>query len=147
MKIYNPLGLSGPTTLEEKVLYRVVSESQSPWDQVFSKKHTTNRQMWGKSLPDKVEVPWSIVQHQEEINSISLHAFCDISSWGLSAAVYAVMHQPSGILQGLVAAKSRITRKGLTILRLELVAGHMATNLVLNAKETLQRFLITSFHC
>lgn len=101
----------------------------------------------GKNLPDKVEVPWSIIQCQEEISSISLYAFHDASSQGLSAAVYAIMHQPSGILQGLVAAKSRIVKRGLTILRFKLVADHMATNLVHNLKETRQRFLIASVHC
>ena len=73
-------------------------------------------------------MPRSIVEDQEEINYINLHAFGDASSQGLSAAVYAVMHQPSDISQGLVAAKSRIGKNGLTILRLKLVAGNTATN-------------------
>ena len=44
-----------------------------------------------------------IVQHREEINSISLRAFGDASSQGLSAAVYTITHQQSGISKGLVS--------------------------------------------
>ena len=70
-------------------------------------------------------MPRSIAQDQEEINSINLHAFGEASSQGLSTAVYAVTHQPSGISQVLVAAKYRMGKKGLAIPRLQLVAGKM----------------------
>ena len=70
-------------------------------------------------------MPRSIAQDQEEINSINLHAFGEASSQGLSTAVYAVRHQSSGISQVLVAAKSRMGKKGLAIPRLQLVAGKM----------------------
>jgi len=54
--------------------------------------------------------------------------------------VYAITHQPLGILQGLVAAKSSIAKKGVTIPRLQPLAGQMATNLVHNVKGALQGF-------
>ena len=60
------------------------------------------------------------------------------SGKAVSAAVYAVVEQPSGMNQGLVTAKSRLSKKGLTIPRLELVSGHMAANLVYNVKEALE---------
>ena len=101
----------------------------------------------GKNLPDNVKVLRSIIQHQEEINSINPHTFGDASSQGLLAAAYAITHQPLGILQGLVAAKSSITKKGVIITRFQPVAGHMATNLVHNVKSALQGLLITRFHC
>ena len=146
-KIYDPLGLASPITLEGKMLYREACELRLPWDQKLPKEHLINWRMWETNLPKEVAVPRSLVQYQEEIISINLHAFGDASSQGLSAAVYAVTHQPSGISQGLVAAKSRLAKKGLTIPRLELVAGHMATNLVHNVREALQGFPITSVHC
>lgn len=40
--------------------------------------------------------------------------------------------------QGLVAAKSRLSKKGLSIPRLELVSGHMSANLLDNVKGVLQ---------
>jgi len=102
---------------------------------------------WEGALPEKVVVSRSLAKHQEKIQSINLHAFGDASGKGVSAAVYSITHQPSGVTQGLVAAKSRLAKKGLTIPRLELVAGHMASNLVHNVKDALQGFPITSVHC
>ena len=86
-----------------------------------------------------LEVARSVVKH-EKILSIDLHAFGDASGKGVSAAVYAVVEQPSGMNQGLVTARSRLSKKGLTIPRLELLSGHMATNLVYNVKEALEGF-------
>ena len=42
--------------------------------------------------------------------------------------------------QGIVASSSRLAKKGLIIPRLELVAGHMSTNLLHNVKESLRGF-------
>ena len=71
---------------------------------------------------------------------MELHAFGDASGIGVWAAVYAVIQQPTTVSSGLVAAKSRLAKKGLTIPRHELVSGHMATNLVNNVKEPLEGF-------
>ena len=84
---------------------------------------------------------------EELITSISLHSFGDACSQGVSTAVYAVTYQLTGVSQGLVTAKSRLAKKGLTIPRLELVSGHMAANLVNNVKEALQGFPVESVHC
>ena len=48
-----------------------------------------------------------------------------------------MVRQPSGTTQQLVAAKSRLAKKTLTIPRLELVAAHMATNLLVNLQNAL----------
>ena len=56
---------------------------------------------------------------------VDLHAFCDASMVANCTVVYAVVHQPSVTNQGLVVSKSRISKKNLTIPRLELVSVHM----------------------
>ena len=99
---------------------------------------------WERMLSGKVEVPRSLVEYREEILSIDLCTFGDASNKGNSAAVYAVTQQSSGIIQGLVTSKSRLAKKSLTTPRLELVAGHMATNLVDKLKEALKGFPIGS---
>ena len=89
----------------------------------------------------------SLVEYREEILSIDdPHAFGDAGSKDNSAAVYAVTHKSSGITQGLVASKSRLAKKSLTIPKLELVAGHMATNLEDKLKEALKGFPIGSVY-
>ena len=137
-KIYDPLGLTSPITLEGKILYREVCEKRIPWDQRLPQELENCWKTWENNLPEKVEMPRSFVQHQETITSIGLHAFGDASSQGVSTTVYAVTHQLSGASQGLVTAKSRLAKKELTIPRLELVAGHMAANLVNNVKDALK---------
>lgn len=61
--------------------------------------------------------------------------------------MYAIARQASGVSQGIVAAKSRLSKRGLTIPRLELVAGHMAVNLVDNLRRALQGFPVVSMYC
>ena len=80
---------------------------------------------------------------REDIEEINLHTFGDASSMGVAAAVYAVVKQPSGTSQGLVTAKSRLPKQGLTIPRSESVLGHMAANLVDNVKKALDGFPVT----
>ena len=144
--IYDPLGLASPITLEGKMLYREVCETRIPWDQKLPQEllchavMSISCQTWETNLPGKIEVPRSIGQHQEGSTSISIHAFGDASSQGVSTAAYAVTHQPSGVSQRLVTAKLRLAKKGLTIPRLELVAGHMAASRVSNVRDALEGF-------
>ena len=68
---------------------------------------------------------------QEATDALYLHAFGDSSG-------YPVVHQGSGSNHGLLAAKTHLAKKGLTIPRLELVSAHKAANLVENVKNSLQ---------
>ena len=106
----------------------ISSESGCDGNKAFQKK-LTHRVHW---------------QHfREDIQSIELHAFGDASGEGVSSVVYAVVRQPSGVSQGLVAAKARLAKQGLTIPRLELVSVHMAANLVGNVQRALEGFPVT----
>jgi hypothetical protein len=82
-------------------------------------------------------VPRSLAPHHLQISEIWLHAFGDASSKGVCAVVYAVVHQQEEVTQGLVCAKSRIAKRNLTIPRLELIAGRIAVNLVINVNAAL----------
>jgi tRNA 2-selenouridine synthase SelU len=55
--------------------------------------------------------------------------------------------QASGVTQGLVAAKSRLAKQGLTIPRLELVSGHMASNAADNFRRALEGFPVRFYCC
>ena len=77
---------------------------------------------------------------------IDLHTFGDTSGARTSAAMYAVVYQASGVNQRLLAAKSRLAKKGLTIPRLELVSAHMAVNLMENVKNALEGQPVRSVH-
>ena len=62
----------------------------------------------------------SIPTNKQSITSVDLHVFRDASNLAKCAAVYVVVNQPSAISQ------SRISKRDLTIPRLELVSKHMA---------------------
>ena len=145
-KIYDPSGLASPVSLAGKMLYRETCDARVPWDCDLPRELKNAWESWERLLTGKVEVRGSLVEYREEILSIDPHAFGDAGSKDNSAAVYAVTHKSSDITQGLVASKSRLAKKGLTTPRLELVAGHMATNLVDNVKEALQGFPIRSVY-
>ena len=104
-------------------------------------------QKWERSLPHEVFCPRALTSAQESIEKIELYAFGDASGKGVAAAVYAVVKQPSTLNQGLVAAKARLAKQGLTIPRRELVSVHMAVNLLSNVQDALQGFPVTSLHC
>jgi hypothetical protein len=77
---------------------------------------------------------------------MELHAFGDSSGCGIATVVYAVVNQTSGITQGLIAAKSRLAKQGLTIPPLDLVAGHMGVNAVNNVLRALEGFPLTAMY-
>ena len=82
----------------------------------------------------------ALTSAREKIERIELHAFGDASKNGVCATVHAVVRQPSGVKQGLVTAKARLAKQGLTIPRLGLVSAHMATNLITNVEKALKGF-------
>ena len=103
---------------------------------------------WEHKLLHSVTLPRSLATHQEPIKEIKLHAFGDASGNGVNTAIYVVVTQESGVTQGLVAAKSRLAKQGLTIPRLELISRHMAVNLVTNVHKALAGFpLATEIQC
>ena len=147
MRIYDPLGLIAPITLQGKLLYRDACEEKRAWDAPLSIPLEQQWQKWERSLPQHVTGPRALTSVQEPIEDIKLHAFGDARGKGVAASVYAVIKQSSAINQGLVSAKARLAKQGLTIPRRELVSGHMAVNLLTNVQDALQGFPVTSLHC
>lgn len=106
-KVHDQLGLASP--------YREACDTRSAWDNPLASDLKGKWNKWEQSLPEHTEVARSIVKHEEKILSIDLHAFGDASGKGVPAAVYRVVEQLSGMNQGLVTAKSWLSKEGLTI--------------------------------
>ena len=141
-RVYDLLRLVSLCTLAGKLLYREACESKVGWDSPLKESLAKRVGRWENGLGNSAEFRRSLAGKREDIEEINLHTFGDASSMGVAAAVHAVVKQPSGTLQGLVTAKSRLPKQGLTILRSELVSGHMAANLV-DVKKALDRFSVT----
>ncbi|KAK3744823.1 hypothetical protein QZH41_015697, partial [Actinostola sp. cb2023] len=113
-KIYDPLGLASPVTVAAKMLYRDACDSGATWDKELPTEQQRNWKSWEQHTPEKIEIPRSLVEFQKEIESIELHAFGDASGKGVSSTVYAIVHQPSGDSQGLVARQVEISEESPT---------------------------------
>jgi hypothetical protein len=129
-RVYDPLGLVSPMTLQGKMIFREACESKVPWDTTLPDKLAKLWDKWESNLPTSVSTRRSLAIYREPVDAVVLHAFGDANGRGVAMAVYTVVSQASGVTQGLIAAKSRLAKKGLTIPRLE--AGHMASNMVDN---------------
>ncbi|XP_065058645.1 uncharacterized protein LOC135686359 [Rhopilema esculentum] len=136
--IYDPLGIISPITLVGKIIFRDACKQGVKWDEGLPKDLNERFVQWSKNLPERVAIPRSIPTKEGRITSIELHVFGDASIDGVAAIVYAVIRQESEKSQGLLVAKSRLAKNNLTIPRLELVAAHMAANLVDNVVRALE---------
>ena len=136
-KVYDPLGIASPLLLQGKQVYREVCDTKLPWDADLKGEIKQQWERWEDSLSEVVTIPRPIAPFREMVEKLEIHGFGDASGEGLCAVVYTVARQPSGVTQELLAAKARLAKTGLTIPRLELVACHMATNLVINASKAL----------
>ena len=145
-KVYDSLGLVSPVTLEGKVIFRDVWDQKQAWDTKLVGPLICRWQKWEQSIPTDVAVPRSITSFREPLLDVKLHSFGDGSKLGVGAAVYAVVTQELGTTQCLVAAKACLAKGGLSIPCLELVAGHMATNLLMNARNALQGLPISNVY-
>ena len=71
----------------------------------------------------------------------------DVSSKAVSAQTIAIVMQPSGMTQALLTSKSRITKRGLSIARQELVACVKGANIAANTNKALKRWPIIENYC
>ena len=144
--IYDPLGVASPVTLVGKMVFREACDRHLPWDAVLPKELKAQWEKFKGNWPGELKFPHSLTIAQEPVQALDLHAFCDSSGKGSAAAVYAVVYQESGIHQGLLAAKARLAKKGLTMPRLELISAHMAANLVDNVRSALEGYVVRSVY-
>ena len=134
-------------TLSGELVCLEACESKVAWDAQVPGELARKWIKWESQLPLNIPVPRALPKHRERISNIELHCFGDASGRGNSAAVYAIVSQPPGDSVGLVAAKLRLTKQHITIPRVERVSGHMATNLIVNVKESLEGFPVGKMFC
>eukprot|EP00794_Sanderia_malayensis_P020984 gene20984-biopygen15490 len=127
--IYDPSGIASPVLLTAKVLFRDICEHKLPWDVPLPNVLLRRWERWLQTLPGEVKVPRSIPVTREQITLVELHGFADASILGCCAVVFAVVRQGDNTNQGLLVSKSRLSKKDLTIPRLELVSCHMLSNI------------------
>ena len=68
--------------------------------------------------------------------------FNDASLTGVCTVAYAIINQQNEFSQNLITCKSRLTKKNLSIPRLELVAAHISANLAENVRACLNKLSV-----
>ena len=135
--IYDPLGITSPVLLLGKMIFREICDLKVGWDTPLPISISNQWRQWKRQLPSCITIPRAIPGLPLKIDYIDIHTFGDASKKGLCTAIYAVVKQGKKTYQGLLAAKARLAKKGLTIPRLELVSAHMSANQMDNAKQAL----------
>ena len=104
-----------------------------PWDEEIPSILKCKFKKWVQDRSsNKIALPQVIPIKLVSATAIDLHVFGDASILANCAAVYTVVYQPSITNKKLLPSKSRISKKDVTIPRLELESAHMSSNLVSN---------------
>ena len=112
-----------------KSIYGNSCEPGVSWNQILPESYRKKWMNWKTRHLATIIVPRASKVHQKKIKAIDLHVFGNASITGTAAAIYAVIYQPD---------QGRLSKKDLTILRLESVAMHMAAKLSQNVKLALE---------
>ena len=118
-------GFTSSVLLMGKILFRNLCDLRIPWDNEILQEIENEWVKWVNGLNIKIGIPRSI-SIRKTIKNIDIHLFSDVSINGVCTVAYAVIYQPNKISQGLITSKSRLSKRNLTIPRLELIAAQMS---------------------
>ncbi len=141
--IYDPMGILSPTLATGKHIYRETCKEKASWNEEVSPELKQKWFRWTGQLRN-VKVPRSILKECRRTKGIYIHQFADASNLACSTATIALVEGKTGVIRGLLCLKSRISKRNLSIARLELVSGRMAANMVKNVCQVLRRLPILS---
>ena len=68
-KVYDPLGLTSPITLQGKQIYREVCDSKVSWDALIPEKLQIRWEKWERSIPTEVTTLRPLASHQLQLQS------------------------------------------------------------------------------
>ena len=137
--IYDPLGLISAIHVIGKVIYHELCDLKIPCDEEIPDIPKRKFKKWVQDISsNKIALPRTIPFKLESVTAIDLHVFGDAGILVNCAAVYAVVYQPSITNKGLLVSKSRISKKDVTIPRLELLSALIGSNLVSNVLPALK---------
>ena len=141
-KIFDPLGLLSPFTIQWKVLFQLLCNENVEWDDKLSDEHL---EKWNLLISDlqslnNVCVPRCYFEIKDKVLSVQLHCFCDASEKAYAAATYLRSKYQSGLVDvNLIAAKTRVAPlKKQSIPRLELLGANILARLASSIYKTLE---------
>ena len=142
-RIYDPVGFLSPVTIQLKILFQDIHETQVDWDQPLD---DTSKSTWQKLINEIGQMPsinfprYYLAGIDEEVTSRSLHRFCDASKKAYAAVVYLRAKTVSGSsFTRFVTSKSRVSPlERQSIPRLELLSCLLLARLVISVETALE---------
>ncbi|XP_051159156.1 uncharacterized protein LOC127280293 [Leptopilina boulardi] len=140
-KIFDPIGVTCPVSLKPKMILRNLWEEKIDWDVNLEGKTKDDFLQWSKEIKliKNIEIPRAI-----SIGNVTLHTFGDASGVAYAAVVFARVEWGDSVQVTLLNAKSRVTPKGATIPRLELMAATIGVRLAQTVIQSLSREILDS---
>ena len=139
--IFDPLGLISPVLVRVRILFQELCLQKLLWDDPLPEDKAGRWELWLKELQESnsILVPRCLLEGvQGEIIETTIHGFGDASKVAYCAMVFIVYETTLGTFSTLLCAKTRVAPlKGLSIPRLELMAGRILVNLVETVKSAL----------
>ena len=139
--IFDPLGLITPVLVWVRSLFQELCLQKFLWDDPLPEDKARRWELWLKDLQESnsILVPRCVLEGvQGEIIVTTIHGFGDASKAAYCALVFILYETTLGTFSTLLCAKTRVAPlKGLSIPRLELVAGRIVVNLVDTVKSVL----------
>ena len=141
-KIFDPLGLISPISIQFKMLFQIICTNKFSWDDSLPNdllKQWINLLEKLRTL-DKLVIPRAILKDikENEVLRCEMHGFCDSSLKAYSAMVYLKVLTKERCFVRLLSAKSKVApHKTLTISRLELLGCHLLSKLVDSVKRAI----------
>ena len=147
-KLYDPLGLICPYTIQAKHLSREVCKKVKGWDSHLPTALAEKVSRWTEDfvhlkdivLPRCIEVDQPVWR--------KLVGFCDASSTGIAALVYLVSSDGSRTISHLVKGNTHIPKEHLksNIPRLELIGAVMLSNLMVSVRKAYPEISAVDIH-
>ena len=141
-KFYDPLGVLSPIVIQFKILFQQLCESKIEWDQPLSGELLLKWKSLISMLQGgpQISLPRCFLDGvSEEVESYTLHGFCDASKKAYAAVVYLVTKTSAGSHVNFLASKTRVSPiAGQTIPRLELLSALLLARLIVSISSSLE---------
>ena len=148
-KFYDPVGFIAPVTVKLKLFCQNLCRKRLDWDEVLDEQSECTWLTLLHELRESKPIHISRCYFEEvqgEIQTVSIHGFCDASDQAYAAVIYLCIKSSKGTYLKLVTSKTRVaplTRQ--TIPRLELLAALILARLITHVKKSLSGFLEVSY--
>ncbi|XP_055622043.1 uncharacterized protein LOC129773533 [Toxorhynchites rutilus septentrionalis] len=147
-KLFDPLGLVGPVTVQAKVFLQELWKTKCSWDVSLAEEHQNWWLKFRSNLAglSHLEIPrW--VAFDNDIITVEMHGFCDASEKAYGACLYLRCISFNGTISvSLLTAKSRVApidnlekkKRKISIPRLELSSALVCSHLFEKAAESIK---------